>query len=119
MKKPVILFLSLTLLVFILAACSQAATTAAPAAATVPAATTAPAAATAPAQPAALDGKALTEKTCTQCHDLGRVQNARGSADQWKAVVERMIQKFPGSNLTPPTADEKAAIIKYLSDTYK
>jgi cytochrome c5 len=110
MKKSASLFLLLTLLVFILAACSQA---------VAPATTSGNSSDSTQTAPTSPDGKALTEKICTQCHDLGRVQNARGSADQWKAVVERMIQKFPKSNLTPPSADEEAAIIKYLSDTYK
>jgi cytochrome c5 len=81
-----------------------------------PAATEAPAATKAPAAteaPAALDGKALVESRCTQCHDLGRVKQAKKTGEEWKATVERMVAK--GAQLNQA---EQEAAIKYLAETY-
>lgn len=63
--------------------------------------------------PAVLDGKALLQDRCTQCHDLNRVEKAAKSEDEWKTTVERMVSK--GAQLD---AAEQAAVIKYLADTY-
>ncbi|MBN1317697.1 MAG: hypothetical protein JXA42_19595 [Anaerolineales bacterium] len=63
--------------------------------------------------PAALDGKALVQDRCTQCHDLGRVESAQKTEVEWKTTVERMVSK--GSKLD---ASEQAAVIQYLAETY-
>ncbi len=60
-----------------------------------------------------LDGKSLVDTQCTVCHNLDRVQNAHKDAKGWKTTVERMVGK--GAKLT---ADEQAAVIDYLSNTY-
>jgi len=60
-----------------------------------------------------LDGKALTEERCTQCHDLQRVQMAKKSADGWKSTVERMIGK--GAQLNNA---EKNAVVAHLTEAY-
>jgi cytochrome c5 len=62
----------------------------------------------------ALDGKALTEERCTKCHDLGRVEAAQKSPEEWKANVERMVGL--GAELNE---EEQQAVIDYLAETYK
>jgi hypothetical protein len=58
-----------------------------------------------------LDGEALTEAQCIQCHDLTRVEQAQKTAEEWKVTVDRMVDK--GAQLN---AEEQAAVIEYLSD---
>lgn len=118
--------LPVALLVFALfvSACGSAATTSAPAATNPPAvatnppaeptATTAVAAEpTTPPASSAPDGKALVEERCTACHALSRVENEDGTAEDWKAIVEGMVQKGAVLN-----ADEQAIVIAYLAATY-
>ncbi|MDH7486848.1 MAG: hypothetical protein QHJ81_11295 [Anaerolineae bacterium] len=61
----------------------------------------------------ALDGEALLKERCTGCHGLSRVEQARKTETDWKKTVERMVGK--GAALT---AEEQAAVIKYLAETY-
>jgi cytochrome c5 len=63
--------------------------------------------------PKALDGKALVEERCTQCHGLDRVTGASKTEEEWKTTVERMVGK--GADLD---AQEQEAVIEYLSATY-
>jgi len=62
---------------------------------------------------AALDGKALTEESCTACHDLQRVESATKTSEEWKATVERMVDH--GAKLDDA---EQQAVIDYLAETY-
>ena len=84
------------LLTLVLVACGAAKEEAAPAAA-----------------PAGLDGKALVEERCIQCHDLRRVESAKKTRDEWKANVERMVSL--GAELDEA---EQEAVIDYLAETY-
>ena len=63
--------------------------------------------------PATLEGKSLLEERCTQCHDLGRVERAKKTEEEWKATVERMVGK--GAQLNQA---EQELLIKYLTETY-
>ena len=63
--------------------------------------------------PATLDGKSLVEERCTKCHDLGRVERAKKTEEEWKATVERMVGK--GAELDQA---EQELVIKYLQETY-
>jgi cytochrome c5 len=65
------------------------------------------------AVPAVLEGKALLEERCTQCHDLGRVERAKKSEEEWKATVERMVGK--GAELNEA---EQELVIQYLAEMY-
>jgi cytochrome c5 len=65
------------------------------------------------AAPAALEGKTLVQERCTQCHDLGRVEQAKKSEEEWKASVERMVGK--GAKLSQ---EEQELVIKYLAEMY-
>ena len=65
-------------------------------------------------QGTSLDGKALMETQCSKCHDLGRVTSQSKTESEWTATVDRMINK--GAVLNDA---EKAAVITYLSETYK
>jgi mono/diheme cytochrome c family protein len=60
-----------------------------------------------------LDGKALVEERCIQCHDLARVESAAKTPDGWKANVERMVDN--GAKLNEA---EQQAVIAYLSEAY-
>ena len=63
--------------------------------------------------PAALDGKSLLEERCTRCHDLGRVERAKKTEEEWKTTVERMVGK--GAQLDQT---EQELVIKYLAEAY-
>ena len=63
--------------------------------------------------PPMLDGKSLLEERCTRCHDLGRVERARKTEEEWKATVERMVGK--GARLGQA---EQELVIQYLTETY-
>jgi len=65
------------------------------------------------AAPVALDAKPLLEERCTSCHDLGRVERANKTNEEWKAMVERMVEK--GAQLNQA---EQEAVIQYLAETY-
>jgi hypothetical protein len=63
--------------------------------------------------PTTLDGKSLLEERCTVCHDLGRVERAKKTEEEWKTAVERMVGK--GAQLNEV---EQELVIKYLTETY-
>jgi len=88
---------------------TEAPATEAPTATEVPA-TEAPATEEAPTT---LEGKSLVEERCTQCHGLGRVERAKKTEEEWKATVERMVEK--GAQLNQA---EQELVIKYLAETY-
>ena len=63
--------------------------------------------------PADLDGKALVEERCTQCHNLETVTSAKKSRDAWQSTVERMIGK--GAELNDA---ETTVVVDYLTEAY-
>ena len=63
--------------------------------------------------PAALEGEALLQERCTECHDLGRVERAKRTEEEWRTTVERMVTKGTELNQT-----EQELVIRYLTDTY-
>ena len=65
------------------------------------------------ATPTAIAGKTLLEERCTKCHDLGRVERARKTEEEWKVTVERMVGK--GTQLSQA---EQELVIQYLAETY-
>jgi len=65
------------------------------------------------AAPAVLEGKTLVEERCTKCHDLGRVERASKTEEEWKAIAERMVGK--GAQLSQ---EEQALVIQYLAEAY-
>ncbi|MBP9943290.1 MAG: hypothetical protein KBF11_01940 [Desulfomicrobium sp.] len=66
----------------------------------------------------ASDPQELVEKTCSSCHDLGRVRAAYGVKDQaaWSATVARMLAK---SNAPAVTHEEHGLIVDWLSSQKK
>ena len=58
-------------------------------------------------------GKALVERACQSCHDLGTVTQARHTAKQWPGVVVRM--RGNGADLTDA---ELKQVQDYLVKTY-
>ena len=63
--------------------------------------------------PTALGGKELLEARCSACHDIGKVTNERGTAEQWAWIVNGMISR--GAKLNDA---EKDVLISYLAKTY-
>lgn len=63
--------------------------------------------------PSTLNGETLVEERCTKCHDLGRVERAKKTEEEWQATVERMVGK--GAQLNQA---EQELVIKYLAETY-
>lgn len=57
--------------------------------------------------------KALVERACQACHDLGTVTQARHTPAQWPGVVQRM--RGNGADLTDVEAKQIQA---YLAKTY-
>jgi cytochrome c5 len=95
MKVRTIALLTILLtVIFLVTACSSGVTTS----------TTAPSTTT-------LDGATLVQERCTSCHGLPT--NARGTADQWKTVVQLMVAR--GAQLN---AAEQKAVIDYLAANY-
>ncbi|MFL7793156.1 MAG: hypothetical protein AB8I69_13515 [Anaerolineae bacterium] len=60
-----------------------------------------------------LDGKALVEERCTQCHNLDRVTSTSKTNEEWQANVERMVNT--GAKLS---AEEQSVVIEYLAEMY-
>lgn len=60
-----------------------------------------------------LIGKTLLEERCTECHNLSRVTTNSKTLEEWKATVERMVNK--GAELD---MDEQEILIQYLAETY-
>jgi hypothetical protein len=65
------------------------------------------------AAPGTLDDKSLVEERCAECHDLGRVEQAMKTEEEWKATVERMVGK--GAQLSQ---EEQTLVIQYLAEAY-
>ncbi len=61
-----------------------------------------------------LDGKAILESRCVECHDLTRVTTKAKTLEGWQTTVTRMINN--GADLS---AEEEALLVQYLADTYK
>ena len=62
---------------------------------------------------AASEGASLLEDRCSVHHDLGRVESANRTREEWDANVARMVGK--GAKLTD---DEQAVLVAYLAETY-
>jgi mono/diheme cytochrome c family protein len=60
-----------------------------------------------------LDGAALVQDRCTQCHDLARVEGESASAEEWTAIVDNMVAR--GAQLDD---QERQAVIDYLSEQF-
>jgi cytochrome c5 len=63
--------------------------------------------------PPELDGKTLLEERCTRCHNLGRVERAKNTEEEWKTTVERMVDR--GAQLNQ---EEQELVIQYLTEMY-
>lgn len=64
----------------------------------------------------ASDGAALLEEACTPCHDLGRVERAQKTRDEWVVTYERMIAK--GSPAVRVADDKLDTLIDHLAENY-
>ncbi len=58
--------------------------------------------------------KLLSERCGATCHNLDRVTSAKKTEAEWRTTVDRMIAK--GAKLT---AEEAAALVRFLSKVYK
>ena len=61
-----------------------------------------------------IDGKELLDSRCASCHSVSKVTGTTATAEEWDAIVTRMIAK--GANLTE---EEKAILVQYLAENYK
>ena len=55
------------------------------------------------------EGKDLTERACTTCHEIDLVTAERHSEQQWKALVDDMVRR--GAEASD---SEKQVILAYL-----
>ena len=62
---------------------------------------------------AAPSGDELLQERCTVCHDLGRVEAASNTLDEWEHEVEHMREL--GAQLTDAEAQ---TLVEYLAETY-
>ena len=60
-----------------------------------------------------IDGAALLEDRCSECHSANKAKQSPRSKSDWESTVTRMIQK--GANLSDV---EKQALVDYLAQTY-
>ena len=65
-----------------------------------------------PASPAAGDGLAILNRSCTSCHDSSQVTQARPAAD-WQPIVNRMRDN--GANISDADA---RTLVAYLIRNY-
>jgi mono/diheme cytochrome c family protein len=73
-----------------------------------------PIAPTATEEPAAgLDGQALVQERCDDCHGLARVESARKAEADWASTVQRMVRL--GAQLTD---EEQEAVVRYLAEAF-
>jgi len=63
--------------------------------------------------PAEVGGDELLQSRCTVCHDLGRVQAASNTLEEWEHEVEHMREL--GAQLTDAEAQ---VLVDYLAETY-
>lgn len=66
-----------------------------------------------PSESEPLDGKALLEARCVQCHGLSKTTSQQKTQEQWQQTVTEMVEK--GAQLS---ADEQATLVTYLAETY-
>ncbi len=64
-------------------------------------------------EPGSVDGEALLEERCTECHTLDRVRQAEKDRAGWESTVARMVDQ--GARLDDA---ERTVLIDYLVDTY-
>ena len=62
---------------------------------------------------ASLDGKAVLEERCVECHNLSRVKSAGNSREGWSRTLDRMISL--GAELN---SEEYDLLLDYLEATY-
>jgi len=60
-----------------------------------------------------LDGQALLEGRCAECHTLDRVTSSEKNREEWVQTVDRMIDR--GAELN---ASEREILIDYLVENY-
>jgi ABC-type Fe3+-hydroxamate transport system substrate-binding protein len=60
-----------------------------------------------------IDGAALLQSHCTECHSIKTVTREALTQSQWQQVVDNMVQR--GAQLN---SDEKSTLIAYLAETY-
>lgn len=64
----------------------------------------------------ASEGAVLLDEACTSCHDLGRVERAQKTREEWAQTYERMMAK--GSPAVPVAEDKLDTLIDYLVKNY-
>lgn len=64
----------------------------------------------APGDASEMDGDALVDARCTECHSRVRIDSAVKNRDEWATTVERMRRN--GADMTD---EERDAIVEYLS----
>lgn len=67
----------------------------------------------APAPAPADPGKAIVNRACQSCHDLGTITEVRHTAKEWTSVVQRM--RANGADLND---DEAKQVQAYLAKVY-
>jgi cytochrome c5 len=113
MKKYFSPALILILLAILIVSCSASGTTAAPASNSTSSEATVSESSSS-SNPATVNGKSLLEARCATCHGLDTVENRKGTADEWKMVVENHIQR--GLELS---SEEESVLVQYLAENYK
>jgi mono/diheme cytochrome c family protein len=68
----------------------------------------------APVDKPVLDGAALVQDRCAQCHTLERVLRAYDK-ERWPEIVTSMVKRSPGTLLTDPEYD---VVVEYLQQNY-
>lgn len=66
-----------------------------------------------PAGTDTLDGEALAQERCAECHPYSRVTEASKNQEGWQQTVERMVAN--GARLN---AEEVKAVVEYLGEAH-
>ena len=66
-----------------------------------------------PEADAPLEGKAILEDQCVECHNLSRVKSASKTREEWSRTIDRMISL--GAELP---SEERDLLLDYLETTY-
>lgn len=66
-----------------------------------------------PADPSTLDGQALVQERCSECHPVTRVTEASKTREAWQQTVERMLAN--GARLDEA---QQQAVIEYLAEAH-
>ncbi|NJD03855.1 MAG: hypothetical protein FIA99_14930 [Ruminiclostridium sp.] len=62
----------------------------------------------------ATDGESILKSSCTKCHDLDKIKDAKKTRDEWQTTIKDMIEA--GAKVSD---EQKPILLDYLAKNYK